>query len=289
MGKSDKQLRFLDIDQPGEFAGDIAEVYERERKKEKEKELEAAHQQLMKYAGDLAKTISDLKTAHIELEQAYLDTIHRLVIAAEYKDEDTGDHIARISRYSALIAEKLGMPPKDVKNILYAAPMHDVGKIGIPDGILMKSGKSTDEEFALIKTHATIGASILGNAKAGLLQLAHQIALSHHEKWNGEGYPQGLAGEDIPLGARIVGLADVFDALTSRRPYKDPYPVEVACYLIRKERGQHFDPNLVDVLMENLDEILKIKVEVNSGKREPHSDILWSKRDRLEGVVVSWA
>ena len=286
MGKSDKQLRFLDIDQPGEFAGDIAEVYERERKKEKEKELEAVRQQLMKYADDLAKTISDLKTAHIELEQAYLDTIHRLVIAAEYKDEDTGDHIARISRYSALIAEKLGMPPKDVKNILYAAPMHDVGKIGIADGILMKSGKSTDEEFALIKTHTTIGASILGNAKAGLLQLARQIALSHHEKWNGEGYPQGLAGEDIPLGARIVGLADVFDALTSRRPYKDPYPVEVACDIIRKERGQHFDPNLVDVLMENLDEILKIKAEVNSGKRGPHSDILWSKRDRLEGVVV---
>jgi putative two-component system response regulator len=286
MGKSDKQLRFLDIDQPGEFAGDIAEVYEREREKQKEKELEAARQQLMKYADDLAKTISDLKTAHIELEQAYLDTIHRLVIAAEYKDEDTGDHIARISRYSALIAEKLGMPPKDVKNILYAAPMHDVGKIGIPDGILMKSGKSTDEEFALIKTHTTIGASILGNASAGLLQLAYQIALSHHEKWNGEGYPQGLAGEDIPLGARIVGLVDVFDALTSRRPYKDPYPVEVACDIIRKERGQHFDPNLVDVLMENLDEILEIKAEVNSGKRGPHSDILWSKRDRLEGVVV---
>ena len=281
MENSDLQATPLAIDQLREYARDVAEVYKSE--KQKSEELKATHQQLIRYADDLAKTTSELRIANQELEQAYLDTIHRLVIAAEYKDEDTGDHIARISRYSALMAEKLGMSPKQVKDILYAAPMHDVGKIGIPDGILMKSGKSTDEEFALIKTHTTIGAKILGNSRAKLLQFAQQIALSHHEKWNGEGYPQGLAGEDIPLAARIVGLLDVFDALTSRRPYKDPYPIEVACAIIEKERGQHFDPHLVDVFLENVDEMSKIKAEVSSAKNVCLPDIFWSKRDQLEG------
>jgi putative two-component system response regulator len=280
MGNSDLQATPFAIDQLKEDARDVAEVYKSE--KQKSEELKAAYQQLIKYADELAKTSSELRIANQELEQAYLDTIHRLVIAAEYKDEDTGDHIARISRYSALMAEKLGMSPEEVNNIRYAAPMHDVGKIGIPDGILMKSGRSTDEEFALIKTHPTIGAKILGNSKAELLQLAQQIALSHHEKWNGEGYPQGLAGEDIPLAARIVGLLDVFDALTSRRPYKDPYPIEVACAIIKKEHGQHFDPHMVDVFLENVDEISKIKVEVSSARNVSLPDIFWSQRDRLE-------
>lgn len=147
----------------------------------------------------------------------------------------------------------------------------------------MKSGRSTDEELTLIKTHTTIGAKILGNSKVELLQLAQQIALSHHEKWNGEGYPQGLAGEDIPLAARIVGLLDVFNALTSRRPYKDPYPIEVPCAIIKKERGQHFDPHLVDVFLENVDEISKIKAEVSSARNVCLPDIFWSQRDQLEG------
>jgi putative two-component system response regulator len=142
--------------------------------------------------------------------------------------------------------------------------MHDVGKIGIPDNILMKPGKLTDEEFDFMKTHTTIGAKILVDSKAEILQLAQQIAISHHEKWNGRGYPQGLAGDTIPLAARIVGLTDVFDALTSKRPYKDPFPVEVALDIIKKERGEHFDPDVVDVFFENIDEILKIKDEVDA-------------------------
>jgi len=249
-------------DQLKKYAKDLAEVYESE--KEKRKELQISEQQLVKYANDLNKTILELKATHKELQEAYLDTIHRLVLAAEYKDEDTGDHIVRMSQYCALIAEKLDLSAKEVQNILYAAPMHDVGKIGIPDKILIKPGKLTEEEFEVIKTHSTIGANILANSKAEILKIAEQIALSHHEKWNGKGYPQGFSGDNIPLVGRIVGLADAFDALTSKRPYKDPYTVEVALDIIKKERGEHFDPDVVDVFLKNIDEIVKIKEEVVS-------------------------
>ena len=247
-------------DQLKKYAQDLAEVYKSE--KEKRKELQISEQQLEKYADDLNKTILELKSTHKELQEAYLDTIYRLALAAEYRDEDTGNHIVRMSRYSALIAEKLGLPAKEVQNIRYAAPMHDVGKIGIPDNILLKPGKLTDEEFDIIKTHSAIGAKILANSKAEILKVAEQIALSHHEKWNGKGYPQGLFRDNIPLTGRIVSLADAFDALTSKRPYKDPFPVEVACDIIKQERGQHFDPDIVDIFLENIDEILKIKAEV---------------------------
>ncbi len=244
------------------YADDLNTVYQSE--KQKRKELQAGKEQLVKFADDLNKTALELKSAHQELEESYLDTIHRLVLAAEYKDEDTGAHIVRMSRYSALIAAKLGLPGEEVQNIEYAAPMHDVCKIGIPDNILMKPGKLTAEEFEIMKTHTTIGAKILAYSKAEILQLAQQIAISHHEKWNGRGYLQGLAGDTIPLAARIVGLTDVFDALTSKRPYKDPFPVEVALDIIKKERGEHFDPDVVDVFFENIDEILKIKDEVDA-------------------------
>lgn len=269
---------YTDDDQLKKYASDLVKVYKSE--KEKRKKLETANKQLEKYAGDLNKSVSELKTVHEELKQAYLDTINRLVLAAEYKDEDTGDHIVRMSRYSALIAEKLELPAKDVQNIAYAAPMHDIGKIGTPDSILLKPGKLTNKEFDLMKTHTTIGAKILANSKAEILKIAEQIALSHHEKWNGKGYPQGLAGNTIPLAARIVGLVDVFDALSSKRPYKDPYPVEVALEIIRKEQGQHFDPDVVDVFLENIDEILKIKSEVDSAEDTSLSGFAWSERDR---------
>jgi len=170
----------------------------------------------------------------------------------------------RMGRYSSLIAEKIGLSANEVQNILYASPMHDVGKIEIPDSILMKPGKLTDEEFEIMKTHSTIGANLLAYSKSEILQVAEEIAVSHHEKWNGKGYPQGLAGENIPLVGRIVGLADVFDALTSKLPYKDPFSVEKAIDIIKQERGEHFDPHMVDVFLENIDEILQIKEEVSS-------------------------
>jgi len=257
METKNPQTESSNIDQLQKYAKDLAQVYQ--LKKEKANELHTTKQQLFKYADDLNQTILELKTANQELQESYLDTIHRLALAAEYKDEDTGDHIVRMSRYCAFIAKKHGLSPMEVHRILYASPMHDIGKIGVPDNILVKPGKLTDEEFETMKTHTTIGAKILAHSKSEILKVAEQIALYHHEKWNGTGYPHGLSGDTIPLTARIVALADAFDALTSKRPYKDPYPFEVACDIIKKECGQHFDPAVVDVFLENIDEILKIK------------------------------
>ncbi|MFC1537726.1 HD-GYP domain-containing protein [Gemmatimonadota bacterium] len=271
------------LEQLKKYAKDLVEVYGSE--KEKREKLEAANQQIIKYADDLSKTISDLKAANRELQEAYLDTINRLVVAAEYRDEDTGAHIMRMSRYSALLAEKLGLPAMEVQNTLYAVPMHDVGKIGIPDGILLKKGRLTEEEFQVMTTHTTIGANILADSSAEILQLARQIALCHHEKWNGKGYPEGLSRQKIPLVGRIVALADTFDALTSKRPYKDPYPIEVACDIIKKECGQHFDPDVVEIFINNLDEMLKIKAEVGLAADVELSGFTWSERDQLEGTA----
>jgi putative two-component system response regulator len=243
------------------YAEDLSQVYKNE--KLAKKELQNVSRQLLRYAEDMNKTISELNALHQELEEAYLDTIQRLALAAEYKDEDTGEHIIRIGYCSAFIAEKMDLPAKEVKNILYAAPMHDVGKIGIPETILLKPGKLTDEEFAVMKTHSTIGAKLLANSKSEILQAAEKIAFSHHEKWNGKGYPQGLAGKNIPLIARIVGLVDVFDALRSKRPYKEAYPVAVAVDIIKKESGQHFDPEVVAAFLENVEEVLKVSAKAS--------------------------
>jgi putative two-component system response regulator len=159
--------------------------------------------------------------------------------------------------------------------------MHDVGKIGIPDSILIKPGKLTKEEFEIMKTHSIIGGNLLAYSKSEIIQVAEEIAISHHEKWNGKGYPQGLAGVKIPLVGRIVGLADVFDALTSKRPYKDPFPVEKAIDIIKKERGEHFDPHIVDVFLENIDKILKIKQEIHLKEGLSLTDFTKSERDQL--------
>ena len=272
---------YSDADQLKKYADDIAKVYKSEKKKQKE--IEAANRQLLKYADDLNKTVINLKAVNQELQEAYIDTINRLVIATEYKDEDTGSHIIRMSGYSALIAKKLGMKGEEVQNILYAAPMHDVGKVGMPDSVLLKFGKLTDEEFDLMKTHTTIGAKILANSKSVTLRVAEQIALFHHEKWNGKGYPHGLSGHDIPQAARIVTLADTFDVLASKRPYKSPYPIKIILEIIRKKRGRHFDPDVVDVFLENIDEILKIKSEAGFAEDVAETDVIWSERDLESG------
>ncbi len=239
------------------YASDLVNVYQSE--KIKRSELENANKQVLRYAGELSSTIKNLKVSHLELKESYLDTIHRLVMAAEFKDENTSEHLIRISNYCRFLAEKLGIPKKMVEIITYASPMHDIGKIGIPDFILNKPGKLTNEEFEVIKTHTTIGANILNNSKSEILQVAEKIAISHHEKWNGKGYPYGLKGTHIPIEGRIVALADVFDALTSERPYKKAFSIEVTCNIIREERGEHFDPEIVDIFFEHLDEILEIK------------------------------
>ncbi|MFW5930396.1 MAG: HD-GYP domain-containing protein, partial [Desulfosalsimonas sp.] len=166
----------------------------------------------------------------------------------------------------------------------YASPMHDIGKIGIPDHILLKPDRLTAEEFETIKTHTTIGASILANSKAEVLKVAHEIAMNHHEKWNGKGYPRGLQKEDTPVSGRIVGIADTFDALTSKRPYKDPYPLKVALEIIRAERGISFDPEVVDVFMDNIEAIKQIKGEVDEMPNVSLTDFNWSERDKAEKI-----
>ncbi|RME84233.1 MAG: HD domain-containing protein [Planctomycetota bacterium] len=202
-----------------------------------------------------------LKNAQLtqEIKTAYLDTIYRLSIAAEYKDTDTGFHVKRMSHYSAIIAEELGFSEDEVENILYASPMHDIGKIGVPDRILQKPGKLTPEEFEEMKKHTLIGAEILSHSDSDILQLSEKIALSHHEKYDGSGYPYGVSGESIPMEARIVAVADVFDALTSKRCYKPAFSVEKAVSIIQESSGSHFDPKVVEAFLKGLPKILTVK------------------------------
>lgn len=185
----------------------------------------------------------------MELERAQLETFERLALAAEYRDDDTGKHTRRVGGVARAIAEQLGMAATDLDLLERAAGLHDVGKIGVPNGILLKPDRLTAEEFEVVKTHTVIGARILSGSHSPLLQLGEIIAGSHHERWDGRGY-HGLAGEDIPLHARITTLADAFDAMTTDRPYRAARSREEATEEIRRERGGQFDPNVVDVFLD---------------------------------------
>jgi putative two-component system response regulator len=185
----------------------------------------------------------------MELERAQLETFERLALAAEYRDDDTGKHTRRVGGVARAIAEQLGMAATDLDLLERAAGLHDVGKIGVPDGILLKPDRLTPEELEVVKTHTVIGARILSGSHSPLLQLGEIIAGSHHERWDGRGY-HGLAGEDIPLHARITTLADAFDAMTTDRPYRAARSREEATEEIRRERGGQFDPNVVDVFLD---------------------------------------
>lgn len=201
-----------------------------------------------------------LTHVHIDqLEASRLQVIRCLGHAAEFRDYETGQHIIRMSHYSRLLAEASGLGAEDCEFVLNAAPMHDVGKIGIPDRVLLKPGRFDEEEWAVMKTHARIGHDILAGGDSPLLRLAASIALHHHERWDGTGYPQGLAGEAIPLEGRIVAIADVFDALTSRRPYKQPWLVEEAVAHLKAGAGAHFDPALVPLFLDRLEDIEAIR------------------------------
>ena len=194
-----------------------------------------------------------------EIEATRLEIITRLGRAAEYRDNETGLHIIRMSKISGLLAKAAGLDESECELVLNASPMHDVGKIGISDNILLKPGKFEPNEWEIMKTHSEIGAEILSGNDSELLDMARVIALTHHEKWDGNGYPKGLAGEDIPLVGRIVALADVFDALTSARPYKKAWPVQDAINFINEQKDQHFDPKLVELFNINIEKILKIR------------------------------
>jgi putative two-component system response regulator len=183
-----------------------------------------------------------------ELEAAQIEIIERLARAAEFRDDNTGQHTERVGQMAALLGKQIGLPDTQVALIRRAAPLHDVGKIGIPDSILLKQGKLTDEEFDLVKTHTTIGARILSGSRFPILRLAEEIAFNHHERWDGNGYA-GVSRESIPLVGRIVAVADVFDALTQKRPYKAAWPVGEAVAEIERQRARQFDPSLVDAFI----------------------------------------
>ena len=207
----------------------------------------------------VAEKTAQLRQAIEEKKQRSLETIYRLTHAAEYRDEDTGEHIRRMSNYAAAIARQLGLEETTIEWILYAAPMHDIGKIGIPDRILLKPGKLDDQEWEIMKRHTTIGARILSGSMAGYIRLGEVIAMTHHEKWDGGGYPNGLKGKEIPLVGQIVAIADVFDALTTRRPYKEPFSLEKSYRIIQDGKGGHFNPDVVDAFFAVEPEILAIK------------------------------
>ncbi|MGA8863559.1 MAG: HD domain-containing phosphohydrolase [Gallionella sp.] len=194
-----------------------------------------------------------------EIYDTRLQIVRRLGRAAEFRDNETGLHIIRMSQMSMLLGEAAGMSPGDCELLLNASPMHDIGKIGIPDHVLLKPGKFNPHEWTVMQTHTTIGADILSGDDSELLTMARTIALSHHEKWDGSGYPAGLKGEYIPLVARIVAIADVFDALTSVRPYKNAWSLEATLEYIDDNRGKHFDPDLVDLLHPRIRDIMAIR------------------------------
>ena len=217
----------------------------------------------------VAERTTELRAALELATETEREIAHRLGRAAEFRDLETGQHIQRMSAYSALIAEKAGLPEAEVDLILHAAPLHDIGKVGIPDSILLKPGKLRDDEYEIMQQHTTIGGRMLaGCEKYPLIDTGRTIALQHHEKYDGSGYPNGLAGEDIHLHGRIVAIADVFDALTSRRIYKAAMPLDETLALMRGESGRHFDPDLLTLLLDDVDAFLAIKERYPEAEEE---------------------
>ena len=197
-----------------------------------------------------------------ELEETRQEAILRLGRAAEYRDNETGMHVIRMSRLSAKLAKKIGLPDEECQLILQASPMHDVGKIGIPDEILLKPGKLNEEEWVIMKKHSEIGAEILSGSRSAIMKMAESIALTHQERWDGSGYPNSLKGEEIPLAGRIVAICDVFDALTSKRYYKEAYSIEKSMGIIEQGSGKDFEPRLVEAFKEALQEMVRIVKEL---------------------------
>ncbi len=224
-------------------------------------EVQVLHKQIRRQNEELEQKVQERTQ---ELEDTRLDVVRRLGRAAEYKDNETGMHVVRMSKIAELLGKAMGMSKEDSKLLLHASPMHDIGKIGIADAVLLKPGKLDEDEWEVMKTHTLIGAEILGDHPSPLMHMARQVALSHHEKWDGSGYPKGLVGEDIPLVGRVTAVADVFDALTSERPYKKGWPIGEAVQYIKDQAGSHFDPDVVEQFCEHIDEIIDI--------RKTHSD-----------------
>jgi len=210
---------------------------------------------LLQYQRNLEQKLEE-RTEEIVLTR--MEVIRQLGRAAEYKDNETGTHILRMSAYTKIISKKIGLDNVRAELIFLSAPMHDIGKIGTPDHILRKNGELTHEEWEIVKAHPLHGAEIIGNHQSALLQTARVVALTHHERFDGTGYPYGIKGFDIPLAGRIVAIADVFDALTSTRPYKEPWTLERAVEYLVAQKGKHFDPELVDAFLACMEEIKEV-------------------------------
>lgn len=191
-----------------------------------------------------------------ELNETKIEIIRKLSKAAEYKDKKTGNHIERVASYAKIIAQKKGMSKEEIEIIFNAAPLHDIGKIGIPDYILEKKDFLSNHEFEIIKTHTHIGANIIGETNINFLKIAKIIALEHHEKWDGSGYPYGLKKEEINIYARIISIVDVFDALTSKRSYKNKWGIKKTLKWIKNHSGTYFDPEIVNIFLDSIDEII---------------------------------
>lgn len=230
-------------------------------RKQAEEELRRLHQAVRHQNRFLEEKVRERTK---ELQDSRLEVIHRLGRAAEYRDNDTGLHTIRMSRYAAALGRAAGMTEAECELLLHASPLHDVGKIAIPDRILLKPGKLDPDEWEVMKTHAAIGAELLAGSRSELMQMAETIALTHHEKWDGSGYPRGLKGEEIPLVGRICALCDVFDALTSERPYKKAWSVPEAMAEIERGSGTHFDPRLVELFKQILPEIMEIRANTTA-------------------------
>lgn len=211
-----------------------------------------------------AHLTSEVAAATQKLQQREEEIILRLALAVEYRDNDTGEHTLRVAKYSRIIAEELGLPPRLCRDIYLAAPLHDVGKVAIPDSVLLKPGRLNDDEMAIIRTHAAIGGRILADSHCELIQLAATIASTHHERWDGSGYPNGLTRLEIPICARIVMVADVFDALTTKRPYKEPMPLQTAREYLENQREREFDPACVDAFLSRWQEVVEICTSQNN-------------------------
>ena len=243
--------------------------------------VKAYQDELLRYNQNLESAVRERTR---QLEQAYREIGLVLARAAEYRDNDTGLHVVRVGRYARLIGEELGIVGDDADLLERAAQLHDVGKIGIPDAVLLKPGKLTDEEFELMKRHCTFGDRILqpytddeqaadgdwregvgGGGATPLLVLAHRIAMSHHEHWDGSGYPTGIRGEEIPLEGRITAVADVFDALSSKRCYKDSFPVDECFDTMAEKRGSHFDPQVLDAFLRRRDDVVDVLMRYADG------------------------
>lgn len=222
------------------------------------------HLELSDRSRQLAALVNE-QTQHLhdyarQLLATQQQIIRCLGLTGEYRDNESGLHVIRLSHYARLLSLKIGLAANEAEQIMHASLMHDIGKITIPDSILLKSGELTDEEIAIVRTHPTVGAKIIGEHPSGLLNLARNIALTHHEKWNGEGYPSGLAGQSIPLAGRIVAIADTFDALTSKRPHKKAWAIDDALEYIEKEAGASFDPILAPLFVSLRPELGQFKI-----------------------------